>query len=176
MKRWLFRIAAVLVLAVVFHVMTVMFYPTGRLLALSVRGKKEGRKVNIMYHAPRVTAASRQVVRPSPDLIYSICSYDVSKRPLRITAPVPDTYWSLSLYASNTDNFFVINDRQVGSEELEVIVTGPDMDTPGEEKTRVVVSPSERGVALIRMLVSGEDQYAYLQDMQRQARCESIDR
>ena len=175
MKRRLIRIAVVLALAVVFHVMTVMFYPTGCLLALSMKGKKEGRQVNTMVHAPRVTAASRHVVRPSPDLLYSICAYDVSEAPLRITASVPDTYWSLSLYASNTDNFFVVNDRQVPSKEMEIILIGPDMAAPKEETAQVAVSPSERGVALIRMLVTGEDQFAHIQSIQRQARCEVVD-
>jgi uncharacterized membrane protein len=176
MRRWLIRIGLLLMLAVAFHMATVMLYPTGRLLALSLKGKREGRKVNRIYHAPRVTAASRHVVRPSPDLLYSICSYDVSEAPLRITASVPDTYWSLSLYASNTDNFFVINDRQVLSKKLEMVLVGPDSDAPEGTTARVVVSPSDRGVALIRTLITDEATVADLQHAQRQARCESLNR
>jgi len=174
MKRWFLRVALVLVLAAVFHILTVMFYPTGLLFALSMKQRKTGLKVNTVYHAPRVTSASREVVRPSPDLLYSICSYDVSEAPLRITAPVPDTYWSLSFFASNTDNFFVINDRQVQSKTVEVVLVGPGRSAPKGEAAMVVRSPTHRGVALFRTLVTDESQVPDLIRIQKQAVCEPM--
>ena len=174
MKRWFIRVALVLALAAVFHILTVMFYPTGLLFVLSMKQRKTGLKVNTVYHSPRVTAMSRQVVRPSPDLLYSICSYDVSEAPLRITAPVPDTYWSLSFFASNTDNFFVINDRQVQSKAVSVVLVGPDGQAPAGVNARVVTSPTKRGVALFRTLVTDESRVAELIRIQKQAGCESM--
>ena len=43
---------------------------------------------NRALHAPRADANARTVVRPSPDLLYTVYVFDVSERPLRITAPV----------------------------------------------------------------------------------------
>ena len=175
MRRWLFRIVATLLLAAAFHVLTVVAYPRAIMLALAWKGKDLGQKSNMLYHGPRVTAASRTVVRPSPDLLFSVCAYDVSKAPLRISASVPDTYWSLSFFASNTDNFFVINDREVKANPAEIVLVGPGMSykTPGN--AQVVTSPSNRGVALIRILITDENRLEELIKVQRQASCRPVD-
>jgi len=175
MKKWLLMILATLALAAVFHVLTVMTFPKAIMVALDWRSKDMGRSLNVLYHEPRMTADSRAVVRPSPDLLYSVCAYDVSKEPLRITAPVPDSYWSLSFFASNTDNFFVINDREVKSNPVEILLVGPGMAYKSPGNTQVVTSPSTRGVALIRILITDEDRIEELTKIQRQASCNPVD-
>ena len=51
-------------------------------------------------------------MRPSPDLAYSACVYDLSAGPIRVTAAAWDDYMSVSAFAANSDNFFVSNDRE----------------------------------------------------------------
>src|SRR5258708_3403758 len=59
-------------------------------------------RVNAIAHGERATDASRAIVKPSPDLLYSTCAFDVSRRPLKIVTGAPaDTYWSVALYADN---------------------------------------------------------------------------
>jgi len=140
MRRRLFRILATLALAAVFHVFTVMALPTLTMVDLDRKGKDMGRISNVLYHESRVTADSRVVVRPSPDFLYSVCAYDVSKAPLRIRASVPDTYWSLSFYASNTDNFFVISDREVKANPVDVLLVGPGGSHENPGNAQVVTS------------------------------------
>jgi uncharacterized membrane protein len=175
MRRWLFTILATLALAAVFHVLTVMAFPRVMMLAFALKVKDPGRTQNVLYHQPRVTAASRLVVMPSPDLLYSACAYDVSKAPLRISASVPDTYWSLSLFASNTDNFFVINDQEIKASPVDILLVGPGMEYKNPGKARVVASPSSRGVALIRILITDENRIEELAEIQRQAFCRPVD-
>jgi uncharacterized membrane protein len=175
MKRWSYRILATLALAAVFHVLTVMALPRAMMVAFSWKGKDLGQRSNVLYHGPRVTADSRTVVRPSPDLLYSACAYDVSKAPLRISALVPDTYWSLSFFASNTDNFFVINDREVKTNPLDILLVGPGMSYKNPGNAQVVTSPSNRGVAIIRILITDENRIEELTKIQRQASCSPVD-
>ena len=156
------------VLAAVIHVLTVIAIPYGIMLALKF---KADRKVNTLFHAPRVTAESRRVVRPSPDLLYSACVYDVSKEALRFTAPVPDTYWSLSFFASNTDNFFVVNDRGVKSKLVKILLVGSNTPYPGPGDAQVVISPTNKGVAIFRILIKNEDRLNDLIQVQKQATC-----
>ena len=174
MKTWLIRIAATLILATLFHFLTVMVFPTGVMARLSLRSRDMGLRPNTIYHAPRIAAGMTTVVRPSPDLLYSVCRYDVSEAPLRITAEVPHTYWSLSCFASNTDNFFVINDRQVTSNPVEMVLVGPGRSYREPANTRVVVAPTARGVVLIRMLITDEAKINDLIRIQRQAFCNSL--
>jgi uncharacterized membrane protein len=108
-------------------------------------------------------------------LLYSVCAYDVSKAPLRISASVPDTYWSLSFFASNTDNFFVINDREVQANPADILLVGPAMSYKNPGNAQVVTSPSSRGVALIRILITDENSIEELTEIQRQASCSPAD-
>ena len=53
--------------------------------------------VNTIFHSERATDTARTVVRPSPDLLYSVCWYDLSKGPVRVVSGAPrDTYWSVA--------------------------------------------------------------------------------
>ena len=76
---------------------------------------------NQTYFPAPVTASSRDIVLPSPDLLYSVCVFDVSQGPVRVTAnPQLKSYWSVALYAANSDNFFVINDRKAGDKPVDL--------------------------------------------------------
>ncbi len=107
--------------------------------------------------ADRVTPLSRQIVRPSPDFAYSACPYDLSGGPVSIRVAPWESYWSLSLYADNTDNFYVINDIEAPQvADITLIAAGdglPNVLTP------VIQSPSRRGIALIRRLAPSVDRY-----------------
>ncbi|HET9752176.1 MAG TPA: DUF1254 domain-containing protein, partial [Myxococcales bacterium] len=102
------------------HVAAIQALP--RLIVRVVRHRLEGQVgMNRILHAPLPDSAWRTVVMPSPDLLYSACAYDVSDRPLLVTAEVPEGYWSVSAFADDTDNFFVENDRTVGRRQMRVV-------------------------------------------------------
>ncbi len=157
MKSTLKWVMATLALAVVIHILTVAALPRVVMYMASKRIlNKSGAGINRLLHAPRVTVNSRTVVKPSPDLLYSLCVFDVSARPLRIIAPVPDTYWSISFYQTNTDNFYVLNDRQAKTNPVKIVLVGPDMPVPDITDAEVVVAPTSRGVFLLRSLIMDE--------------------
>jgi len=164
-------VAATIVLAVLFHLMTVMFYPSFIMSVVMHKMETMYAGVNRIMHAPPTTAESRRVVRPSPDLLYSACVYDVSKGPIKITARVPDTYWSISFYETNTDNFFVKNDRQIQSKEAVFILKGKGKPGPDAGDIHVIEAPTDRGVFLIRMLIEDENELDSLIEIQKQATC-----
>ncbi len=69
-------IAATLVVAAIVHVASVMATPH---IIMHVTMRAIGRGgVNTMMFGKRPTSDSRGVVRPSPDLLYSSCVYDLS--------------------------------------------------------------------------------------------------
>lgn len=186
MKRWLKLGLATLALAAGVHFTVVWAAP--RLIlrqVISVVSRRVG--INAALHSSKPTAASRDVVLPSPDLLYTICAFDVSAHPVKLTAIVPeDTYWSLSLYADNTDNFFVVNDRKVAGKPITVNLVGPDsgqasaepiavaLNTDAFQAALFVRSPSKRGIALFRILVDREERLEALREMQKRAACASL--
>ncbi len=123
--------------------------------------------------APR-TAETREVVRPSPDLLYSICFYDVSKTPLQISATVPDTYWSISLFQNNTVNFFVKNDRQVQGKKVNFLLIGKDTSYTNAGNAEVIVSPTDTGVLLFRMLITDATKLSELLRIQKKTCCRPV--
>ena len=122
---------------------------------------------NVALPAPRANAGTRTVVRPSPDLLYTACVFDVSEHPLRVSAPVQNSYVSISGFAADTSNFFAINDAVLkpdadGRKHFELIVTrgaAPDA-SPG---ARMIIASSDKGLILFRSLITDEAQLQRLQ-------------
>jgi uncharacterized membrane protein len=104
-----------------------------------------------LRHSPRANETSRQIVRPSPDLAYSACAFDLAEGPVKIQAAPWSQYWSLALYASNTDNFWTGNDRAFPN-GAKIVLIGRGQTYPAGPGETVVESPSRRGIALIRRL------------------------
>jgi len=171
---WLKWIAFIALLAAVVHVAIVLYAPEFIMWrAMSAMG---GRGANSISHADRATAASRKIVKPSPDLLYSQCVYDVSRAPLKITTAAPaNTYWSVAIYASNTDNFFVLNDAATGGNPATIILLGKGQTLPTQPEGALVVSPpTNRGVVLFRTLINDDAREPELDRERRAAKCEAM--
>jgi uncharacterized membrane protein len=133
------------------------------------------------FNAPLSTnlpnAASRDIVKPSPDLLYTACAFDIGEGPVLVGGTPSQAYWSVALYASNTDNFFVVNDRQTqGSPAFVVISTARMRDRiPVEHKSlKVVEPPSDKGIVLFRYLVLDPQDLAKAEAAQKTAVCRRL--
>jgi uncharacterized membrane protein len=107
---------------------------------------------------PMTDASQRRIVMPSPDLLYATCAFDLDAAPLRVRAdPRSPGYWSIALYASTSDNFFVLNDRRAEGRPVDLVLVGPKgygraPDVP--EGATLVTAPTSRGLLLMRVLVA----------------------
>jgi uncharacterized membrane protein len=129
---------------------------------------------NQFVHPPLATHESRSVVRPSPDLAYSSAVFDVSERPLLVRVPQSAPYTSLSGFAANTDNFFALNDQTAGVDPIEVVIVGPGTERTGLAGRRVIESPSDRGVLLVRRVVPSAEAFAAIDALRQQVRAEVV--
>lgn len=174
MIRFLFWLVFIIAGAAATHYMAITQAPSvimGRVLAV-VAGDANGK---ILFR-DRPTSEARQVVRPSPDLLYSICAFDVSRNPLRITTGAPtDTYWSVSFFAENTDNFYVLNDGQAQGQSATILLIGQGQKIPPQAGTVTVVSaPTRTGLVLFRTLISDDARLAEIDQQRRVATCETL--
>ena len=173
-NEWAMWIAATIAVAVLVHVVTIYALPR-RIMARTLRRMGPP---NTIHFAKRPDATSRGVVRPSPDLLYSACPFDLSKGPLKITASVPhSTYWSVSGFDAATNNFFVRNDQQIAGNTIEIIALRPGMPLPPLDAApvRVIVFvPSNKGLFLFRLLINDEKQQPTLDALRRQASCGTV--
>ena len=130
---------------------------------------------NKVFHTPKPTAAYNPIRRASPDLIYSACPYNLSAGPLRVTAPASGTYMSVSCFASNTDNFYVRNDRHLDA-LFDFILVGPGTPQPDALGTDVVRSPTTAGGIIFRYFVGDGTHEEQIEKIRNKIRIARLDR
>jgi uncharacterized membrane protein len=170
-RRALPWIVAALAGAVVVHVLTIRLLPWA-IMRYTMGILAHERGTNAAVHPPRVDEASRAVVRPSPDLLYSACAFDLADGPVRVTADVArDTYWSVSMFAANTDNFFVVSDRQTTAGRVDLVLARPGTAVTLPAGAVRVDAPTMRGVVLERTLVIDEARFPELDAVRKRFTC-----
>ena len=103
-------------------------------------------------------ASSRTIVAPNPDLLYALCLIDLRKGAVHISADLQlDSYWSIALYASNSDNFFVLNDKAAKGKPVSLWLTSEKTSEPPAGAT-IISSPSDTALLLMRVLVNNAAQ------------------
>jgi len=166
---------AVLGVALIVHAASVILLP--RVIMAGAMRKITARAgVNHMIHQPRPTAAARGVVRPSPDLLYSACVYDLMAAggAVRVRAVgMPASYWSVSAFDADTNNFYVINDRKAIGGGVDLVLTAKGASPPAGPSL-AVVSPTRRGIILVRTLIDDDAHLPTLDAARRRATCEPL--
>ena len=156
-----------LVFAVIFlaaglagHVATLHALPT-LIMAKAIRTLQEnGSPTNAFLMAPRMTPQTQTVVRPSPDLAYSICLFDVSDGPVLVQAARWPLYASMSVYDARTDNVAALSVQTGSGEANSIVITYKNHDAPPDEGAFRVAMDHPKGVVLIRRLAPTAELYA----------------
>ncbi len=177
MSRLPRRLLPWLLVAAAVHLLAVWALPRVIMWRLSATAAPQEKAA--VYLPPMTDHTQRRIVMPSPDLLYATCALDVSERPLRISADLRTPgYSSIALYASNSDNYFVLNDRQAVGAPVDLVLIGPQayaqapVIPPG---TRTVTAPSSKGLLLMRVLVADyAAQKEVVEAARRTLRCEPL--
>ena len=118
-------------------------------------GTSNPMRVNQLRHSGlRYAGPGDLVVRDNPDTLTSFAPYDLAAGDLCFTAPVPEQaiYWSVSVYARNTDNVFVLDDQAAAEDQVSVLVSRAARRTQAPS-LHTAVSPSTQGVIIVRLVV-----------------------
>jgi uncharacterized membrane protein len=170
-RRWLLPVLTGLLLAWGAWIFVLHATPGFLMGAAMARLDKAG--PNRFAHGPLATDKSRLIVRPSPDLAYSSCPFDLSKGPVLIdVVPVPAPYWSLSVFDQRTDVAFVRNNRDSKGASMRIALARQGQEVPaGLETVRL---DDDRGIALIRILVESRDRFAAIDQARRASVCRPL--
>ncbi len=158
---WRWHVAAALLLALLSHALTVWAIPRLIMDRIISIGREEARAQSgaLVYLPPPIDHTQRRIVMPSPDLLYASCAFDLGEGPVRVqfNAAYP-RYWSLALYAANSDTYLVRNDVDAGGRGIDLRIDedrGSRAATgPGAPES--VISPTRRGFLLLRLLVDDD--------------------
>lgn len=171
MRRWLGPILFGLIVAAAAAWAAILYIPHGLMNVAMERLGQGG--TNSMSHGNLATPERQPVVRPSPDLAYSSCPYDLSKGPVAIdVTPVPGRYSSLSLFDAATDVIFVRNDVEAGGKPYRIIVAREGQAVPASVET--VRTNHDRGIALIRLLLKDPTEISALDTVRHQSSCRTV--
>lgn len=171
MRTWIGPILFGLVVAAATAWAAVAAIPFG-LMNVAVDRLGQG-GINRMSHGNLATPARQPVVRPSPDLAYSSCPYDLSSGPLAIdVTPVEGRYSSLSIFDAATDVIFVRNDIEAGGKPYRIILAREGQAVPAGAE--VVRTGHDRGIALIRLLLQDPSEIGGLDTVRRQSSCAPV--
>lgn len=156
--------------AVIGHVGLVMAVPHALMKVAMSRMSGDGARINQFSFGPRTTKDSRGVVRPSPDLAYASCVYDLSKGPLLVSAaPSPNQdYVSLSVFAANTDNIAALDTTQF-PQGIRFVLARKGQTVPAG--VQIVESPSDKGIILDRRLAPTAELFAEVDKARRADSC-----
>lgn len=171
MRRWILPLLAGMVLAIGAYCLTLDMIPRVLMGAAVARISTQGGP-NHMSHAPLATDQSHTVVRPSPDLAYSVCPVDLSHGPVRVHADVPGgqtPYWSLSIFDAETNVAFVQNNQQSGGKPIDVVLAVGNSAVPGGAPVVRLKNPT--AIALVRVLVPDRAAFAALDQARRASNC-----
>ena len=133
---------------------------------------ERGMPIHSFIPSRRITPQTQTVVRPSPDLAYSICLFDFSKIdvPLEIHAGLWEDYGSISFFDGQTNNFTTI---RVEGKSSTILLTPKGIPQPEKLANNVqyIETPTKRGLILIRRLAPTAQAYDRVSQLAKADRC-----
>lgn len=127
---------------------------------------------------PRATPQNQTVVRPSPDLAYSICRFDLTEAPygLEVIAGPSVGLASMSFFDAETNNFATLALAEDQSLAVELLPTSLQPQGIREEpESTVVRAPTETGLILLRRLAPTTGRFAEVEAASTLDRCAPIE-
>jgi uncharacterized membrane protein len=162
MRRALFIALAALILAGIIHISTVFLVPLYASKDAWAQMRQFGR--DGQFHAlPVPEAGAEPLAALDPRMIYSVCRFSLAQGPVRITASLPEDFWSVAIFDRRGRNVYSLNDRSAERSKLDMAIVTPvqmaqlRQDPPASLETAIVVElPIENGFALVRVFVADE--------------------
>ena len=102
--------------------------------------------VNTVVAIPAPTPEKALMPFMDPAFVTSICRYDLSRGPLKLSVPISQAYTSVSFYTRSDVAYYAINDRAAGRRVIEL-----DLMTAAQRADLSPVPESERFAARYRV-------------------------
>ena len=170
MSSFIKKVFVIIILGFIVHLSFISVFPQLKAWSIS-RQASENNNINTAFQRDLADSNSTQIIRPSADLLYGGCSYDVTYKPLIISTQLPSTYWSVSFFSQNTDNFATINELNESGENLKIYLFGPNSKPSKVSDGFIVVSPSNRGLMLMRQFIGNGSNFDELYNIQDTLEC-----
>jgi uncharacterized membrane protein len=176
--RWLLWLVVGVLVGGIVHLATILLLPTvathnayARLATIT--------PVNVVTPLPQITPDAAVLPFMDPAFAVSVCRYDLKAGPLKLSAPVSDSYTSASFYTPQGVVYYAINDRSAGRRaiELDLMTADQKAELPENEEITaadrlIVESPTNTGLIVLRALAPEPGQLQLVRSVLDRARCE----
>ena len=174
MNSFLKKLSLLAIIGFLLHLIIIYYTPT-LMMKYVGRNWEEQNMINNSFARDLPTSDFTEVIRPSADILYGGCVYDVTYFPLVIETEVPETYWSISFFSENTDNFSTVNENSHNFGKLKMYLFGPGSTPTKVTDGFIVVSPSNKGLMLMRQFVGNGSNVEKLNEIQKNLNCKLQD-
>ncbi len=115
--------------------------------------------VNTVAPLPAPTPEKAIMPLMDPAFAVSVCRYDLSQGPMKLSAPLGPAYTSVSFYSDHDIAYYAINDRSAGRQAIELDLMTPEQHAEMPENENItaadlliVESPTLTGLIVVRAL------------------------
>lgn len=124
--------------------------------------------VNTFAHARKLVGFNEQrITTPNNDTLYSSAAIDLSAGPIVLEIPeFGPRYWSVSFFDAYTNVFSCVGTRRHGGGGGHFLLVGPGWAGEAGAGEEIIRSPGNHIVALARIQMRGEDDYAVVHAIQ----------
>ena len=172
MRRWIIPILLGCLMALGAYQATLLATPYALMFAALQKIGDRGPENQFVF-SPMTTADNQTIVRPSPDLAYAVCSFDLSKGPVHVDVqPIAGHYWSVSVFDARTDVAAVRSDRDTKGAPARLALVKSGQAAPAGYD--VVTLGHDRGLVLIRILLNHPSDFSGVDALRRKSTCQQF--
>lgn len=170
MRGMVLWLSAAIVLGGIVHIAAMLVIPT-----LSPQSAFSRFERTMQPNLARVLEPANAKAMPfpfaSPDVIYVMCSYDVSQTPVRLTASTGNLYWSVGIYEPDGGNYFHINSTQSTSADADILLLGNGQEADLGNDVTIVRATNPSGLIILRVFMRDRTMAKSLKKQAAGARC-----
>ncbi len=162
MKRTLLFLVGALFLGGMIHIVVVLLVPYYADRDAWAQVERFGRE-DRFHVLPLAQPGAEPLKSLDPWMLQAVCRFSLAEGPVRMTAALPDDFWSIAIFDRRGRNMFSLNDRSAERTRLDLAVITPvqmaqlRQNPPESMETAIVVElPIEEGFAMLRLFVADE--------------------
>lgn len=164
-------LSAFVVSAVLTHVVLLVGSPVWATDYQISQGLKTGGAWNRLIYGKPPRAGTTKVGLANPDTLGTRAYLDLSEGPLILEGrrPTSCAYWSVSVFAHNTDTVLIRSDRELADPHIAIALRTRDQ-VLAEPVQASAVLPSAKGVLLIRCFMKNRSDAPYIAGLSSEIR------
>jgi uncharacterized membrane protein len=185
MRRHLFWVITASILGLACHVAYLLFVPSRSFSSAidTALGPDHGSSFVLLD----AKAQLKLVPFASSEQVVGICKFDVAEGPVKVTATLPEGFWSFAVYTIRGRQVYAINDTQADTNTFTVELSqdqgllsqllgrGEDTnDVTGEDIGWRIAITEKQGLAILWLAVADPLLRKEVEDVVKQSRCAKV--